>query len=897
MGPQSTISHYRIVSKLGEGGMGAVFRATDTKLGRDVAIKVLPAGFAGDAERIGRFTREAQVLASLNHPNIAAIYGVEDGALIMELVEGQTLAERIARGPIPLDEALPIARQIAEGLEYAHERGIVHRDLKPANIKITPEGRVKVLDFGLAKALANDLAAPPAATVADLAATATVTINATMAGAIMGTAAYMSPEQAKGKLVDRRADIWAYGVVLAEMLSGRMLYSGESVTETIAAVLLKEPDLSAVPATAPAGVRKLLRRCLEKDPQRRLRDIGEARIAIDEILAGDVAPQPAPVAVAAAPRRSLLPWVIAGVLALSTLATAWLAWTGNRAVERPLVRFNVDLGADAVPGSFITALPSPDGTRIAYTVQGPNGTPQLAIRPLDQAKSTSLAGTDGAEQPFFSPDSQWIGFFAGQQMKKISVHGGAAVVLCATTGPPRGAAWSEEGFIIANLDNQRLSRVPESGGTPEVIGKPADHGERTWRFPQVLTKQQLVLFTGTGANIGMGFEDANIEVLSLNTGQVKIVQRGGYFGRYLPSGHLMYVRQGNVFAVRFDLDKLQTAGAPVALFDDVAANSGQGGGQLGFSDTGMFVYRAGRIGSDARELSWLDPSGKAESVWKAPATIITPKVAPDGKRIAGSLDGNILVYDPQRDAPTRVAFTPAEPKRYCVWSPDGKRIAFTTSGGEPAVWWVPADGSSQPQKLVTVPGAKGLYGSAFSPDGRMLAVVQSTAAGTREIWTVPVDLQDPEHPRAGTPQLFAANADDPAFSPDSRWIAYTSFEGAGPQVFVRAFAGGPSSGKWLVSAAGRFPVWAKSGRELFLLGQDNHITVAGYEATEDRFVPSQPRRWAQTEVVRFGNLMSFDLSPDGRRVIAFPVKPDAETPSVHVTVLLNFFEELKRRVP
>jgi serine/threonine protein kinase/Tol biopolymer transport system component len=897
MSPESTIAHYRILSKLGEGGMGAVFRATDTKLGRDVAIKVLPDSFAADPDRVARFTREAQVLASLNHPNIAAIYGVEDRALVMELVPGPTLAERIAQGAIPPEEALPIARQIAEALEYAHERGIVHRDLKPANIKVTPEGRVKVLDFGLAKALATG----PVAVAADPASSPTVTMSATMAGVIMGTAGYMSPEQAKGKPVDRRADIWAFGVVLAEMLSGRFLYAGETVSETLAAVLLKEPDLSALPPATPGGVRKLLRRCLDKDPQRRLRDIGEARVAIDEILAGATpaeAPLEVPPRAAAPPRRSLLPWTIAGALALSTIGAAWVAWRASRAVERPMMRFSVDLGPDSIPGDFITAVPSPDGTRIVFSVRGPNGTPQLATRPLDQSKATVLAGTDNAEQPFFSPDGQWIGFFAGQQLKKISVHGGAPVLLCAATGPPRGADWGEDGYIIANLDNRRLYRVPATGGTPEAAGTPADHSERTWRFPQVLPRKQWVLFTGTAANIGAGFEDANIEVLSLRTGEVKIVQRGGYFGRYLPSGHLVYLRQGTLVAARFDLDRLEIRGTPVPVLDDVAANSGQGGGQLAFSGAGTFIYRSGRIGANVWELSWLDSSGKTTPVWRAPATFLSPKLSPEGNRIAGSLDGDILVYDPQRAAPARVTFTPAEQKGHCVWSPDGKHIAFSMSSGGPSLWWVRADGSSQPQKLATFTAAKGISSSSFSPDGRSLAFVQSNERGTRDIWTVPLDLKDPEHPRTGSPEPFASSADDPAFSPDSRWIAYTSYEPLGPQVFVRPFPGGPSAGKWQVSIAGRFPVWARNGRELFFLGQDNHLMAAGCEAKGDRFVADQPRRWAPTEIARTANFMSFDVAPDGGRAIAFPVRADgAGTGSLHVTVLLNFFDELKRRMP
>jgi serine/threonine protein kinase len=407
MSPQQTIAHYRITSKLGQGGMGEVYRATDTKLGREVAIKILPDAFALDAGRMARFAREAQVLASLNHPNIAAIYGVEERALVMELVEGPTLADRIAQGAMPLDEALPVARQIAEALEAAHEKGIVHRDLKPANINLTAEGKVKVLDFGLARVMQASGSDDPQSSP-------TLTMSATVAGVLLGTAAYMPPEQARGGAVDKRADIWAFGVVLYEMLSGRRVFAGDTVSDTLAAVLKTEPDVSSIPLQ----VRPIVERCLRKDPRRRWRDIGDVRMALEE---GSPA---ATIAVAMPTRRSVLPWATAAVLlAIAAGAASWIAWRATRQVDLPLTRLSVDLGPDAMTGLNLTAAISPDGRRLVFPARGPNGKQQLATRLLEQAQATLLPGTENSRDPFFSPDSQWIGFFADSKLKKVSLQG------------------------------------------------------------------------------------------------------------------------------------------------------------------------------------------------------------------------------------------------------------------------------------------------------------------------------------------------------------------------------------------------------------------------------------------------------------------------------------------
>ena len=471
MSPQQTIAHYRITAKLGEGGMGEVWRATDTKLGREVAIKVIPEAFTQDPDRMARFKREAQVLASLNHPNIAAIYGVEERAIVMELVEGQILS-----GPLPLDVALPVIHQLIDALEYAHEKGVIHRDLKPANIKVTPEGRVKVLDFGLAKAMSEDAAA------GDPASSPTLTMRATVAGMIMGTAAYMAPEQARGHNVDKRADIWAFGVVVYELLTGKQLFEEPTVSDTLAAVLRHEPDLGRVPVQ----LRRMVRACLVRDVRQRMRDIGDARLLIDTQVATPVA------------ASSRAPWIATAAAAAAVLLAAILGaflWRATRPVERPFYQLSVDLGADAIPGIRGTIAVSRDGSRIVYPARSTDGKQVLATRVLTQSKASLLAGTEGGALPFFSPDGQWVGFFTDNKLKKVSIQGGGAVTLCDAPGG-RGASWDDDGTIIATLNNVAgLSRIPDSGGEPKPVTNPADSSEMSHRWPQVLPGSQVVLYS------------------------------------------------------------------------------------------------------------------------------------------------------------------------------------------------------------------------------------------------------------------------------------------------------------------------------------------------------------------------------------------------------------------
>jgi serine/threonine-protein kinase len=886
MSPSQAIAHYRITAKLGQGGMGEVWRATDTKLNRDVAIKILPEAFAQDADRMARFEREAQVLASLNHPNIAAIYGVEERALVMELVPGLTLAERIAQGPIPVEEALPIAKQITEALEYAHECGVVHRDLKPANIKITPNERVKVLDFGLAKAISGDTTSSNPET------SPTLTMRATMVGVILGTAAYMSPEQAKGKPVDRRTDIWAFGVVLYEMLTGRQMYTGETVSETLASVIKDTPDLSALPDATSSAIRRLLRRCSEKEPRRRLQAIGEARLVLEEPAEE---PSSAPVVVTVPRWRSVLPWTTAGGLVLALIVAFAALWRATRPPDRPMMRFSADLGSDAVAGRTITVAISPDGTRIVYPVRGASGT-LLATRLLDQSKATILSGTENAGDPFFSPNGQWIGFFADDKMKKMSVQGGAAVALCDNQSPSgnRGASWGEDGAIIASLDARQLFRVAEAGGKPQTLAlKPEPTPQTNYRWPQILPGGNAVLIS-VGA--GGAFEDAKVAVVSLKTGQVKDLVRGGYFGRYVPSGHLIYIHQGTLFGVPFDLKRMEIRGQPVPVQDEVAGNSANGGGQLDFSRTGTLVYLSGRATNSMRTVAWMDTTGKATPLTPPAPSAYTPRLAPDGKTLAFSSALDIFTYDPQRTAMTRITFTAAV-NRFPVWTPDGRHIVYGPASG--GIWWTRADGSAQPERLLETNGTA--EPGSFSPDGRLLAY-HMLGVGRPQIWVLPLDRTDPDHPKPGKPELFptspAANY-SPAFSPDGHWLAYYSSESGSLQVYVRPYPTVAAGGKWQVSiAGGRFPIWSRTGRELFF-ENDGHIMVADYAAKGETFFPGKPRQWSDTAIFVMPGFPTFDLAPDGKRVVVFPAAQagsDAKT-SVHATFLVNFFDEMRRRMP
>jgi len=899
------IGVYDILAQIGAGGMGEVYRARDSKLNRDVAIKVLLDLFAGNPERLARFTREAQTLAALNHLNIAHIHGLEESngvrALVMELVEGDDLAQRIARGAIPVEEALPIAKQIADALEAAHEQGIIHRDLKPANIKVRADGTVKVLDFGLAK-----LVETPGSGSDALSQSPTITTPARMTGAgmILGTAAYMSPEQARGKPVDKRADIWAFGCVLLEMLTGKRAFEAEDVSLTLAEVMKSEPDWAALPPLPPA-VRMCLRQCLKKDPRQRLRDIGEARLALEGALdlgvIADVSRASAQTPAATSKAGRILWPVAAAVLLVLASASGYEWWRATRPVARPLTRFSVDLGPDAERGLSVTAVLSPDGTRLVFTGRGAGGTRQLFTRRLDQAVATPLAGTEfgsSLSAPFFSPDGQWIGFFAAGTVRKVAPQTGSAVAIGESPVNSLGASWGEDGNIIVG-SQIGLMRLPAAGGN----AKPLKANVGIQFFPQVLPGARAVLFNATSSASFTSLEDLRIDVLVFDTGETKTLLTGGYWPRYMPTsgktGHLVYMHEGTLFGVVFDPERLEIRGTPTPLLEDVRANGNliDGGGQFAFSDNGTFVYLSGAAESTVYPMSWMDAAGRTTALVAQPGAYSAPRLSPDGTRLAytlaGSKGADVWVYDLARDTPTQLTFTAPGP-REVAWAPDSKHLVF---GDGKALWWIRADGSGQPQQLLNeAPNPRPF---SFRADGRL--VYTPAPQALPDIWTLPVDLRDPEHPKAGKAEPFLTEPQvvevDPAFSPDGKFLAYASNESGPNEIFVRPFPG--PGGKWKISTGGgKFPAWSRTTRELLFLGNDNRIMVVDYTAQADAFSAGRPRPWSPTQVRRDGVRQSFDVSADGKRVVMFPQAAFAPAAgSLHATFLLNFFDEVRRRIP
>jgi Tol biopolymer transport system component len=899
------IGPYEVLAPLGAGGMGEVYRARDTKLNRDVAIKVLPKAFAQDAERMARFQREAQVLAALNHPNIAQIYGMEEAALIMELVPGDDL-----RGPLPLDEAMAIARQISDALESAHEKGIVHRDLKPANIKVTPDGRVKLLDFGLAKAMDE--------TSADVDNSPTLSIAATRAGAILGTASYMSPEQAKGKPVDARADVWAYGAVLYELVTGKKAFPGDSAVEAMAAVIGKEPDWSLLPPGSPV---ELLKLCLQKDPKQRLRHIGDSSMVGQSLmLQTSVTPTPAVAARRwSADAKPLAYRAIIGVLIVALALTGWIAWRATRpAPLRPLLRFSAEIGGDAalarVGQNGMLAI-SPDGTRLAVTFRGNDGKAHLGTRSLQQSQITPLVVADDAMAPFFSPDSQWIGFFSEGKLKKISADGGAVVTIC-DAAMARGASWGDDGNIVfASSSRTGLMRVSSDGGTPLPLTKLKD-GEISHRWPQVLPGSRLVLYTAASAP--RNFDDAAIEIFSLKTGQQKILRRGGYSPRYLASpgsasGHLVYLHGSTLFAVPLDLKSLSLTGASVPILDDVSSTV-YAGGDFDFSRTGEFLYLAGSASGSGWLMHWLESSGdiqaksasrfagKRQVIQANAASYFDPRLSPDGKRLVYSLGSatgaDIWVKDLERDTPSRLSFQSGL-NRYPVWTPDGRAMVFvSTETNQPGIYWMRTDGSGEAVRLSD--GKSFDVPTSFSPDGRRLAFYRVGSNSVPDILTAPIS--DAAHPALGEPQVFLGTPSaksQPMFSPDGRWLAYDSNESGAIEIYVRPFPG--PGGKWQISSGGgQLPRWSRDGRELLFEKLDSSaIMAASYSVKGDTFTSGVPRVWLAARLLDQGGISYYDPAPDGKRIVALLPSEEAEgqKPLTHLTFLLNFFDELRRKAP
>ena len=777
--------------------MGKVWRARHIGLRRDDALKVLPDAFATDPERLARFQREAQVLASLNHPNIAHVYGLEqaDGvqALVMELVEGPTLADRIAQGPIPVDEALPIAKQIAEALEAAHEQGIIHRDLKPANIKVRPDGTVKVLDFGLAKALE-----PVAVIGADATASPTITSPAlTQMGIILGTAAYMSPEQAKGRQVDKRTDVWAFGAVVYEMLSGQRAFKGDDISDTLAAVLRQDIDWMALPPSTPASVRRLIARCLDRDAKRRLRDIGEARIVLDDPVAparGDVGGVSS-----FAPPQSLLRRAIpiAAALFVGALLAAGSVWLLIRPAAPSVVRTTVTTsGSTALApsgGDHDVAITS-DGLRIVYRNNN-----QVLVRALDQLEPTVLSGDFSGAGPrdmFLSPDGQWVGFFQPNAvMKKVAITGGPPVTVLTTDGASRGATWSEDGTIIfATLPAATgLQRVSAAGGEPTVLTKPdRKRGERDHFWPRFLPGGQAVLFTIIP--VSGGIESAQIAVLDLRTGTSKVLIRGGSDAHYVPTGHLVYGVAGTVRAVAFDLQRLEVVGTPAPVVDGVVTTD-HGAVDVAVAANGSLVYVPGGAG-DRQTVVSVDRQGRASPLpGLPPGSYLDVRVSPDGAQLAVATDTDVWTYDFARATLSRLTTHTAadspllrSPGLSPLWTPDGKRIIFSWNrAGYPELLSRPADGTGSDEPfLARAKDLIDLRPIGWSPDGRQLLFSEAPPGRQRAIWQTAIE-------RPSDAKLLLSSSDYATVSPDGRWIAYESTVSGRSEILRRTVPGAGKS--------------------------------------------------------------------------------------------------------
>jgi len=885
--------------------MGEVYRAHDTKLARDVAIKVLPANFVNDPERLSRFQREARMLAALNHPNIATVYGLEQSGevacLVMELVPGETLAERVKAGPLPIEEALKIAVQIAEALEAAHEKQIIHRDLKPANVKVTPEGKVKVLDFGLAKAFAGD------ASTEDIGNSPTLSQAATMQGVILGTAAYMSPEQARGRAVDKRTDIWAFGCVLYELLTSKPAFHGEDVTEILASVVKSEPDWTALPANISPSIRVLLQRCLRKDRRQRTPDAATIRIEIEDAIAAPKDSGATQAATATRAWREGAPWAAAGALALIAIALA-IGFVLRAPKPSQPMRLSAEIGADGslYTSSGASANLSPDGTRLAFVAVGADQQRRIYLRPLDQLQASVLSGTEGADNLFFSPDGQWIGFFAGGKLKKISVQGGAAVSLC-DAPVNRGGSWGDDGTIVFAKDStSALSKVSSAGGTPQPLTTlDAQAGEATHRWPQVLPGSKAVLFTSsTSAGVGASFDDAEVVAYSMTSGQRKTVQRGGFYGRYLPGGFVVYVHEGTLFAVPFDVRRLEVTGQPSPILEGVVAAPNAGGGaQFSFSEAGNLVYVAGFGGLQNVSIYWMDREGKFTPLRETPGDYYNPAFSPDGKRLAVDIrDGkrsDIWVYDLERDTLTRLTFS-GESNGFPVWTPDGQRITYSSQekGGSYNLWWIRADGAGNAQRLTESKYIQ--YARSWRPDGKVLAFRQFNPDTNWDILTLPIEGNEKSGWKPGVPIPFVNSAFsevEPAFSTDGRWLAYMSNESGGYVIYVRPYPG--PGGKWQISTGGGYaPKWSRNGKELFYRTADSKIMVVTYTMSGDSFHADKPQLWSPGQFTDRGATYNFDLDPNGQRFAVLKAPGADPTASVNkVSFIFNFFDEIIRKFP
>jgi serine/threonine-protein kinase len=884
--PGTQVGPYEITAPIGAGGMGEVYRATDTKLKREVAIKVLPDDVAADPDRLARFEREALVLASLNHPNIASIYGLEESGgvpcLVLELVEGQTLAQRLVTGGLPVERALELAVQIASALETAHEKGVVHRDLKPANVKITPEDSVKVLDFGLAKAIADE--SPDV--LSDPSLSPTMTMSATRAGVILGTAAYMSPEQARGKPVDKRTDVWAFGCVLYELLTGHQAFPGETASDCIAGILGREPEWAALPPRTPLKIREVLRRCLRKKRRDRLHDIADARIEIEEVLAD---PAAAETAVDVPPQRSwwvrALPWALAAVMTLAFLVSLRANLEADRGAPRQSTHLSVVLPPHLrlyAERPTVLAL-SPDGRRLA-TVVDDGGVRRLFVQGLDEAEGRVLAGTEGANSPFFSPDGRWLGFKADEEekLKKIPVAGGIPVVIVDDAWG-RGATWGPDDFVIFPKEYQGgLWRVPAAGGRPEPVTETDASGMAHW-WPQVLPGGAL-LFTSLHTTDP---DENRIVVRSLKTGQDKVLVEKATFGRYVATGHLLYMQRGIFFAVRFDESELATIGNPVPVLADVGRRDVYRAGHLEVAADGTLAYISQPTLDPPSHLVWVDRDGSEHRLDASPASYANPRLSPDGRRVALSLSEesrDLWVFELSTGRLDRLTHQPTA-EEAPIWTADGKEIIYSAENINMDLYRKPADGSGDATLLHSSP--YDLYPEAVSPDGKWLIFREDALDTKGDRWLLSLDGESEPSPFLRTPfgEIMAA------LSPDGRWLAYTTEDSGRPEIYVREFPGAGKKTRVSVDG-GDQASWSPDGEELYF-SNGHKMMAAAVIRRQDGLAFGTPRTLfeAPYETHWLGKL--YDVAPDGRFLM---VKVPPELAPRRVNVVLNWFEELERLV-
>jgi eukaryotic-like serine/threonine-protein kinase len=889
------LAHYEITCHLGTGGMGEVYQATDSKLARSVAVKFLPEAFSHDSERVARFEREARMLASLNHPHIAGIYGLEESGerkfLVMELVEGETLADRIKRGPIPVDESLGIAQQICEALEAAHEKGVIHRDLKPANVKITPEGKVKVLDFGLAKALegAPQQAASNSPTLLSAA--------ATNAGIVLGTAGYMSPEQARGHAADQRSDIFSFGCLLFEMMTSRQTFRGETVTDVIASVLKSEPELTLLPANLNPSVRDLIRRCLAKNRRDRWHAVGDLRVEIETIMTD---PHGLKFHTARGiEHRSLwkraIPIVVSAFLTGLTAVVVW----NVRPLQQPqgVTRFSFVLPeGEVVTDRGVNPIAiSPDGSNIVYTADQ-----QLYMRAMAEMEAPRIPGTgETATMPFFSPDGRWLGFYspAERKLKRIAITGGASVTICDASNL-YGASWDSEGHIFIGQGRAGILRVSSSGGKPETVVtmKPGEiaHG------PQVLPGSDAVLFTLSTSASASGWDSAQVVVQSLKSGDRKVLLEGGSDARYLPTGHIVYALGSTLLAVPFDVKNLQVTGGPVPVIEGVrrVQPGTSAAAAFSFSNNGSLVYVPG-VGIEQRAVALVDRAGVRKLLNIPSGLHDHARISPNGKQLAlHTSDGKeniVSIYDLNGTVPMRrLTFGGGNDKP--IWTTDGQRIVFTSDReGDRGLFWQPADGNGPAERLTKAEQGTGLQSEAWTPDGKTL-IFSVARGGDWRLSTLALGADQKPKP------LIAGWAANSSISPDGRWLAYISNETGQQEIYVQSFP--PTGAKYQVSTSGgRNPLWSPDGKQLFYLQSEAAGTmqiVSVDVQTQSSFMMGKTTPLPIKGIIGAIGPRSFDITPDGKYFVVmlpkFQAEPDKPPPE-QINIVLNWFSELQQRVP